>query len=81
MFDEEPPPPYLVRAFDFKAWNGDAGRLPLGMFPAMRSAFNAYHALSGYMGATGRTVEWAQRNPQAWDFVANVIADRKGIPR
>jgi len=81
VLDGEPPPPFLVQAFDYKAWNGDTGGLPLGMFPPMRSAFNAYQALSGYMSASPNRGDWIARNPAGWDFVANVIADRKGVPR
>ena len=43
----------------------------------MSHAYNAFKALDGYTRSTGATVEWGKKNPKAWEFVSNVIADRK----
>ncbi len=51
--------------------------MPAGEITRANSAMGAYNAINAYLGAKGRTAEWAKDNPRAWAFVAEVIKRRK----
>lgn len=78
VIDKDPPPPELVRAFDYKTWGVNVHEMPPGEVRAVTTAWNAYQHLNGYYSAPpGRAVEWTKRNPQGWEFVSGIIAERK----
>lgn len=78
IYDQAPPPPELVRAWDYKAWGVNVLDLPAGEAPKISRAFNTYSHLSAYRRAAGsiRSVKWTQENPDAWAFVSWVLAER-----
>lgn len=76
MFDGEPAPPLLLTAFDLRTYHTDYMHLPATIFIGMKQAYNAYHALHGYKSAAGKTAAWASQNPQAWEFVSEVLKAR-----
>ncbi len=77
VFDKAPAPPVLIKAWDYETYGVDVLALPIGELQAVKTAAYAHAALSGYKHATGRTVKWAEQNPEAWEFVAEVLAVRK----
>lgn len=78
VLGDEPPPPELIRAFDYDTWGVDVLDLPPGEVRIASQAINTYKNLAAYKGAAGRnkTSEWTAQNPQAWDFVSGLIAER-----
>jgi len=82
VFDSDPPPPVLVKAWDYQSFGVDLLSLPAGELNALRLATNAHQALRGYTQASGHTVEWTNRNPSAWNLVSAIIeARRKELER
>lgn len=77
MFDGHPPPPPLMRAWDYEHYGVDLMELPPGELPLIRTANNAYRALSSYKNASGNTAKWAEQNPDTWAWVAEVLAERR----
>lgn len=78
VYSDGPPPPALVRAFDYKAWGVDVHDLPPGMVRAISNAWNVYSLLNEYRGAAGRgkTADWTIANPAKWEQVSALLADR-----
>ena len=78
VLDGEPPPPELRRAFDYKAWGVNLMQLPAGELRTINRAMNAYSTLNSYRkaGAKGQAKEWTENNPDDWEFVSAIIADR-----
>lgn len=76
VFDKQPAPPYLSRAWDYQAYGVNVLELPPAELQAIRLASNAHRALSGYKHASGKTVAWSKANPEAWEFVAGVLEQR-----
>lgn len=79
VFDKQPPPPVLSKAWDYQAYGVNVLDLPAGELPRLRLANNAHRALSGYKHAAGKTVPWSKANPEAWEFVASVLEARLNI--
>ena len=74
--DDEPPPPELVRAFDYQAWGVNVMELPPGELRSVSLARNLYHALNGWHHAKERS-KWQEQNAEAWQKVVSpVIAAR-----
>lgn len=78
VFDGDPAPPLLLTAFDLQTYTTDFMNLPAALFLGAKHAYNAYHALHGYKSAAGKTAQWADRNPEAWAFVSDVLKARMG---
>jgi hypothetical protein len=78
VFDNAPPPPELRRAFDYKAWGINLLQLPAGEIRTINRAMNAYSTLRDYRKAQarGKASEWTEQNPDDWQFVSAIIADR-----
>ena len=78
VLGDEPPPPELVRAFDYKTWGVNVLDLPPGEARIASQAWNTYENLAAYKRAAGqhKTSEWTASNPQAWEFVSGLIAER-----
>jgi hypothetical protein len=77
LFDGAKPPPELARALNYEKWGiGDIMRLPAGLLPTMNVCLNYYHAIASYQSAV-KTTEWSRKNPQAWNLVSWVIAQRR----
>lgn len=76
VFDKQPAPSFLSRAWDYQAYGVNLLELPAGELQAIRLANNAHRALSGYKHAAGKTVAWSKANPEAWAFVAEVLEQR-----
>jgi len=78
VLGDDPPPPYLIRAFDYKQWGVNVLDLPPGEVRAVSQAINAYDNLAAYKRAAGhhRVRDWTLQNPQAWDFVSRLLAKR-----
>lgn len=78
VLGNEPPPPELIRAFDYEQWGVNIMELPPGEIRAASQSINAYKNLAAYKQAAGsnRTSEWTAQNPQAWEFVSAIIAER-----
>lgn len=78
VLDDAEPPPVLRRAFDYKAWGVNLLELPPGEVRAVNTAMNAYNTLSNYRraGAQGKTKEWTESNPEQWEIVSALLADR-----
>jgi hypothetical protein len=76
VFDGEPAPPWLARAWDYQTFGINVLDLPAGELQACRLAQNAHRAMSGYKHAAGKTVPWSKANPEAWAFVASVLEER-----
>ena len=78
LLDGAVSPPLLRRALAYEKWGvGDVRLLPAGLLPKITACLNVYHAVSGYLSASGNTVKWTKRNPQAWDLVSWIISERK----
>lgn len=76
VLDRQPAPPALSRAWDYERFGVNVLDLPPAHFYESRLAMNVYGALSGYVQAAGSTVQWTQRNPQAWNMVAKILEVR-----
>lgn len=78
VYGDGPPPPELVRAFDYKAWGVDVHDLPPGMIRSVSQAWNVYSLMSEYRGAAGRnkSADWTNAHPQKWEQVSRLLADR-----
>lgn len=77
-FDGEKIPPELQQALNYRAWGvGNIMTLPAGLLPRMNVSLNVYRAIQGYRSAGNKSVEWTRRNPQQWEIVSALIADRK----
>ena len=77
VLDGQKPPPILIKALNYEKWGiGDIMQLPAGLLPKINTALSYYHALTGYMSATGSTAAWTKRYPQAWDAVSWVLEQR-----
>lgn len=78
ILDEEPSPPELRRAFDYKAWGVNVLELPAGELRAVSMAMYAYNALTGYQKASKKfeATEWSKANPEKWEFVSAIQAER-----
>ena len=83
ILGDDPPPPELVRAFDYKTWGVNVLDLPPGEVRRVSTAMNTYENIAAYKSAAGRhrSSEWTAQNPQAWEFVSRVIAERKARRR
>lgn len=79
ILDDEPSPPELRRAFDYKAWGVNVLELPAGELRSASMAMYAYNALTGYRAATKKneTVKWTEANPEKWEFVSAIQAERR----
>lgn len=79
VLGDEAPPPELIRAFDFKTWGVNILDLPPGEVRALSTAINSYENLAAYKRAAAqhKTSDWTRANPQAWEFVASIIAERR----
>lgn len=80
VMDGAPKPPeldhWLLR--DWGApYAGGWMEWPAAEFAHARVARNVYVALSGFQSAPN-VVEWADRNPQAWELVSYVLSLREG---
>ena len=81
VLDGEPPPQELSRALNYRAWGVvDIMNLPAGLLARMNIALSYYWPLTGYKqaGAKNETVAWSKNNPQDWEIVSRVLAERKG---
>lgn len=78
VLDNEPPPDQLRRALDYRGWNVNVMELTPGELPRSNVALNAYNALTAYRraAASGRSKEFTEQNPEAWEFVSSILADR-----
>lgn len=76
VFDGNPAPPLLIAAFDLRSYHTDYLSLPANFFQGVKQAYNAYYALNGYKRAAGKTTQWATQNPEAWEFVSEVLKAR-----
>lgn len=76
VFDRQPAPPWLSRAWDYQTYGVNVLDLPAGELQALRLASNAHRAMSGYKHSAGKTVQWSKANPEAWEFVATVLEQR-----
>lgn len=78
VLDGSPPPAPLRRAWSYQAWHVDVFRLPPGELPQVNAALNAYNALKSYRQAAKatKTKEWTEANPDAWEFVSSILAER-----
>lgn len=80
VLDDEPPPPELRRALNYRAWGvADVMNLPAGLLPKMNTALTYYNALSGYKSAAAqrKAADFAKNNPPAWDLVTRILSERK----
>jgi hypothetical protein len=78
VWDDEPPPPELSRALNYRSWGvADVMMLPAGMLPRMNTALSYYDAIQASKSAGNKLTEWANSNPQAWDLVTRVMKWRK----
>lgn len=77
VFDREPPPPALTRAWDYQEYGINLFELPAGELNEVRLAGNSFRALNSYKSAAGHTTKWAQANPQAWEFTAHILSALK----
>ena len=83
LFDKEQPPPQLVQALNMRAYGiqeyfgVSARQLPAGKLMMMNTVLSYYDAIRGYNSASGQTVPWTKRNPQAWEMVARVLEARR----
>ena len=77
VMDKTQPPPMLSKALNYEKWGiPDIMQLPAGMLPQINVCLNYYHALQGYKSAAGKTSAWSKSNPQAWEMVSYVLAER-----
>jgi len=78
VLDDTAPPPDLRRAFDYRAWGVDLYQLPPGEVRRINRAMNTYNTLTAYKraGAKGETAEWSKNNPEAWEQVSAILAER-----
>jgi hypothetical protein len=78
VYENTPPPPELRRAFDYRAWGVDVFRLPPGELRAINQAMKTYNTLTSYRRAASKqqASEWTEQNPEDWDFVSRILADR-----
>lgn len=55
--------------------------MPAGVAYRLKVLHNVFRAYRGYLNAAAQTNtnEWIRRNPQQWDVVSGIIADKKGI--
>jgi len=77
--DGSPIPLELNRALTYKSWGAvDVFKLPAGMIKKMNISLNYYNALQAYKRAQSQqqTNPWIKSNPEAWDIVSWVIAQR-----
>lgn len=80
VLDKTPPPPELSRALNYRAWGVvDIMNLPAGLLRKMNLSLRYYQALEGYQSAakSHSSVEWSKKNPQDWEVVSWVLAERK----
>ncbi len=73
ILDGYPPPHELAKAMDYRAWGVDLAHLPAGELPTLNAAYNTHQSVSGWKRGGG---DWIKANPQGWEFVSAVIADR-----
>lgn len=76
VLDGDPAPPLLLTAFDVRTYHTDYLALPAGVFRGLKEAYNAYYAIQGYKNAVGKTAQWTQQHPDAWEFVSQVLKAR-----
>jgi hypothetical protein len=77
-FDGGTIPPELQQAMMLTTWGaGDVFSLPAGLLPKMNASLNIYRAVKGYLSNSGKTVEWTKRNPDQWNLVSALLAERK----
>lgn len=79
VLDDEPPPPELKRALNYQSWGvADVMKLPAGLLPRMNTVLAYYNALQQYKRAPRmESVEWSEKNPDAWDLVTRALGWRK----
>lgn len=80
VLDKAPQPLELTRALNYQSWGVvDIMNLPAGLLRRMNTALSYYRALEGYKQANAqhKTVEFSKNNPQAWELVSRIIAERK----
>lgn len=75
VYDGAPPPPVLLRAFDYRTFGVNVLDLPAGEVRAVSAAYNIYSAISAYRGAAAKhkAAEWAAANPDAYRTVSEVL--------
>ncbi len=72
----------LVTAWRIRRWGSPYGggwmEWPAGLIDRVTIAENIYQACASYKNApAGRSVAWTQQNPQAWQIVSAILAQRK----
>ena len=78
VFDKTPAPPALKQAQMYQRWGvADITKLPAGLPERLTVCLNVHNACAGYLAAGGKTVAWTRANPQAWNLVSWIIAERK----
>lgn len=82
VFDDAPPPPELRMAWRVRRWGAPYADgwmdWPAGLVDKMAIAENVYNACLSYRNVpAGGGVAWTQRNPQAWQIVSKILAQRK----
>lgn len=78
VLDDEPPPPELSRALNYRSWGvADVMMLPAGLLPKMNTVLAYYNALASYKSSGLKKVPWIEKNPQAWDLVTRILNWRK----
>jgi len=77
-FDDAEPPPALKTALQLRKWGSvDVMSMDARLVREMTITSNVYDAVSSYLSAKGKSVEWTNRNPQAWNLVSYLLAERK----
>ena len=77
VLDEDPIPPPLQQALNYKAWGvGDIMALPAGLLPQMNVALNYYYPLIKYHRNQGPLTAWIEKNPADWEVVTRVLKER-----
>lgn len=78
IWDDEPPPPELSRALNYRSWGvADVYKLPAGLLPRMNTVLAYHDAIQASKRAGNKLAEWGKDNPQAWDLVTRVLNWRK----
>ena len=78
VMDGDPPPPELTRALNYRSWGvADVMMLPAGLLPKMNTTIAYYKALSGYKSAGLKKVPWIEQNPEGWELVTRIMAERR----